>query len=129
MSTVFKPGNWFSNAKSVLDKTQNLDSNGNLTGQLTGTETTYTADGAIALTDRVAILNSTSATTDMTLADGTYIGQEIVIACIVQINSCTVTLTTPLGLQSDVLTFSTSDLAIVRWTSEGWAAVQGITAA
>jgi hypothetical protein len=92
-----KYGNWFENAKDILAKTFNLDSNGNLTGQLTGTETTYVADGAIALTDRVAILNSGTATTDMTLADGTYIGQEIIIVATVVVGSATVTLATAVG--------------------------------
>jgi hypothetical protein len=125
-----KYGNWFENAKDILAKTLNLDSNGNLTGQLTGTETTYVADGAIALTDRVALLNSGSATTDMTLADGTYIGQEIVISAILIINSATVTIGTAVGgAVADVLTFTTGDTALLRWTSEGWGAVQGITVA
>ena len=69
-------------AEEIENKTQNLDSSGNLTGTVTGnvtgnvtgdvtgdvtgqvfgTATTYVADGAIALTDTFAILDGSSAT-------------------------------------------------------------------
>jgi hypothetical protein len=102
---------------------------GDITGSTTGVETTYIADGAIALTNKVAILTATAASTDMTLADGTIIGQELIVACDSSINSATVTLATPVSSGSDVITFTSGDLAIFRWTSAGWGAVQGITAA
>jgi hypothetical protein len=125
-----KYGNWFENAQNVLAKIANINTAGTIfTGGLTGNETTYVADGAIAVTDRVAILNSTSATTDMTLADGTYVGQQIIITCLVSINSCTVTIADPISSGSDVITLTTGDGAILTWTSSGWSIVQGITVA
>ena len=125
-----KLGNWFENAANVLAKVANISTDGTtFTGNLTGTETTYTADGAIAVTDKVALLNSLTATTDMTLGAGTVIGQEIVIVGYVVVSSCTVTISNPISSNADVLTFSNSDAAILRWTSQGWAVIQGITIA
>ena len=125
-----KYGNWFENAQNVLAKITNINTAGTtFTGGLTGTETTYAADDAISTSDRVAILNSATVTADMTLADGSYIGQQIIITCLVAINSCTVTLADPIGAGVDVITFTTGDCAIVTWTSVGWAVVQGITVA
>lgn len=57
------------------------DVTGDLTGQTFGTATTYTADGAIALTDKFAILDATDNSTAMTLAAGTA-GQVIYIKAI-----------------------------------------------
>ena len=62
---------------------------GNLTGQTFGTATTYTADGAIALTDKLAILDGSSATVAATLAAGTA-GQVIYIKAIDVSNAVTV---------------------------------------
>ncbi len=44
---------------------------GDMTGQMFGTVSTYAADGAIALTDKMALLDGTSATVAATLAAGT----------------------------------------------------------
>lgn len=54
------------------------DVTGNTTGLSLGVVSTYTAAGAIALTDKVALLDGSAATAAMTLAAGTA-GQEIII--------------------------------------------------
>ena len=59
-----------------------------------GGVTTYTASGAIALTDSLALLDATSGALAMTLADGTA-GQQIVIKCIDATNNA---VTTPANL-------------------------------
>ncbi len=53
------------------------------------TVTTYTTNGAIALTDKLALLNGNGATAQMTLAIGTA-GQEIIIIAIDTSNACDV---------------------------------------
>ncbi len=58
-------------------------------GQNFGTVTTYVADGAIALTDKFAILDGSSATAQMTLAAGTA-GQVIFIKATDVSNACDV---------------------------------------
>jgi len=62
---------------------------GNVTGQCFGTVSTYTADGAIALTDKVALLDGSSASAQMTLAAGTE-GQVITIIAVDVSNACDV---------------------------------------
>ena len=47
------------------------DITGDLTGQTFGVVSTYAADGAIALTDKMAVLNGADASCVMTLAAGT----------------------------------------------------------
>jgi len=88
-----KFGTWFENAKKVLDRIQNLDASGDLTGDVTGqvfgTTTTYVADGAIAVTDTVALLDGSSATVAGTLAAGTS-GQVIYIKALDVSNAVTV---------------------------------------
>ena len=89
-------GNWLGkNQKEVDKKIQNLDSSGNLTGNVTGTIyaspiNTYSTDGAIATTSSVAFLNATASTTQMTLADGTTSGQRMSIICAAASNTCDV---------------------------------------
>lgn len=61
---------------------------GNLTGQTFGTVTTYTADGAIALTDKMALLDGTSASVAGTLAAGTE-GQVIKVKAVDVTNAVT----------------------------------------
>ena len=94
-----------SKGAEVEAKIQNLDSSGNLTGTVTGnvtgdvtgdltgqtfgTATTYTADGAIALTDKLALLDGSSATVAATLAAGTA-GQVIYIKATDVSNAVTV---------------------------------------
>ncbi len=56
---------------------------------LGGNVTTYAANGAIALTDKVALLDGTSATAQMTLAAGTA-GQVITIIATNVTNACDV---------------------------------------
>ena len=62
---------------------------GNTTGLSLGPVSTYTADGAIALTDKVALLDGSSATAQMTLAKGTA-GQEIIVIAVDVSNACDV---------------------------------------
>ena len=64
------------------------DVTGDLTGQTFGTATTYTADGAIALTDKLALLDGSSATVAATLAAGTA-GQVIYVKAIDVTNAVT----------------------------------------
>ena len=64
------------------------DVTGDLTGQTFGTVTTYTADGAIALTDKMALLDGTSATVAATLAAGAA-GQVIRVKAIDVTNAVT----------------------------------------
>jgi hypothetical protein len=70
-----------------------LDIVGNLTGNTTGLNfgavNAYAADGNIAITDRVAILDGSLDTCEMTLADGVE-GQEIVIKAVDVTNTCSV---------------------------------------
>ena len=112
-------GNWFSNQKEVSEKVQNLDSDGNLTGQTFGTATTYIADGAIALTDTVATLSGAGATANMTLANGTE-GQVIYIGCINSANAVTVTLATAPSPGVDVATFTSGDGITVAFDGVRW---------
>jgi hypothetical protein len=102
---------------------------GILTGNIAGTETTYIADGDISLLDTVVLLSSVSATVHLDLADGTFIGQEILLVGSVIISAATVTLTNPVTAATDVLTFTSGDATIVRWTSSGWAVIQGVSVA
>ena len=62
---------------------------GDVTGQTFGTVGTYLADGAIAITDKMAILDGTSASVAATLAAGTA-GQVIRIKAIDVTNAVTV---------------------------------------
>lgn len=63
---------------------------GNVTGQLFGKVSTYVADGPIALTDSMAILDGNAATCAMALADGTE-GQALMVKAVDITNTCTVT--------------------------------------
>ncbi len=66
-----------------------LDIVGNLTGLYFGQVSTYIGDGAIAVTNKAAILNGADNTCAMTLADGIE-GQEIIIKALDVTNACTV---------------------------------------
>lgn len=109
-------GTWFENGVKVL------------AGISVGTETTYTASGAIAPTDHTALLDSSSSSTIMTLADGAIFGQEMVIVAQGG-DVTTVTIASAITSTTDVITFSDGDVANLRWTSMGWAVNQGITIA
>ena len=71
--------------------TGNLTGNvtGNVTGQAFGSVVTYAADGAIATTVKLALLNGASATVNATLAAGTA-GQVIYLKAIDVTNAVTV---------------------------------------
>ena len=59
------PGNWFSNADEVLGKTQKLDSDGNIDGDMTTTSTiTFLSGGNIAM------LSGTTFTANQTVIFG-----------------------------------------------------------
>lgn len=55
-----------------------------------GDVNTYSADGAIAVTDKMALLDATDGALAMTLADGSE-GQSIVIKCVDATNNAVVT--------------------------------------
>jgi len=112
-----KYGNWFENAQNVLR------------GICTGTETTYAASGAISLKDKSIVMNSVSAACELTLAAGLFLGQEIFASCSGNISACTITIANPVAAGADVITFTGGDAAILRYTTNGWAVVQGITVA
>lgn len=73
------------------DVTGNVDGDvtGDVTGQLFGNVTGYVGDGDIGLNLLMAILNGSTATCNMTLADGSE-GQTITIKAIDITNACTV---------------------------------------
>lgn len=75
--------------KSLRVKDFLLVDNG-MTGQVFGTTSSYDADGAIALTDSVVLLDGSSEALAMTLAAGTS-GQRIILKCIDASNNCVVT--------------------------------------
>jgi len=88
--------------KEVAARIQKLDKDGRLTGNVT----TYSLDGAIALTDRFAILNGNVAAVDMTLATGAT-GQGI---CIKAINvTGGVTVTPASFVDGTTITFSSAN--------------------
>jgi hypothetical protein len=89
------------------------------------TETTYVADGAIALTDDVAILDGSEATCEMTLADGEE-GQRILIVCADSTEVCDVT---PASFTDGTdLTFTADEMAELVYVNGSWLAVGGYTA-
>lgn len=91
------------------------DVTGDLTGQTFGTVSTYVADGAIALTDKLAILDGTSASVVATLAAGKS-GQVIRIKAIDVTETVTVT---PASFQDGTtITFTPAD-EYVELTSDG----------
>lgn len=97
--------------------TGNLTGNvtGNLTGQTFGTVSSYVADGAIALTDKMALLDGTSATVAATLAAGTS-GQVIRVKAIDVTNA--VTLVPASFNDGTTITFTPAD-EYAELTSDG----------
>ena len=87
---------------------------------------TYTANGAIALTEAISILNAASASTVMTLADSSTVGQHKQIVCLDQTNTCSVELTTTIGT-GHIYTFGQvgESLTLVWTGSNGWAVFAG----
>ena len=117
-------GNWFENAKKVLDRTQNLNADGDtFTGNVVGAVSGYAVDGAISTSDYMAVIKSTAATADLTLADGTTDSQRMSIVCSGYTNSCTVVAN--FGGAITTATFSAAGEAIdLQWVSgngvDGW---------
>lgn len=98
------------------------DVTGNLTGQVFGGVATYDADGPITLTNRLALLDGSEASCDMTLADGTD-GQTITIKAIDVTESCTVapanfadgaSISLPAGNDAVTLMFDGTDWQVVN---------------
>ena len=87
---------------------------------------TYTANGAIALTEAISILNAASASTVMTLADSSTVGQHKQIVCLDQTNTCSVELITTIGT-GHIYTFgAVGETLTLVWTgSNGWAVFAG----
>ena len=94
------------------------DVTGDLTGQTFGAVSSYTADGAIAVTDKIALLDASGASTVMTLADGT-VGQIIYIKASNVINAVSVA---PANFaDGTTLTFNTQfESAILAFAAAAW---------
>ena len=122
-----KYGNWFENAQNVLAKIANINTagttfTGDVTGDLTGgykagAITTYTAAGAIALTDDLVILDGTSETAAMTLAvpGASNIGKTILVSCIDSTFVCDIDVITEVGSQT--ITFTVGEGALLVGTT------------
>ena len=87
---------------------------------------TYTANGAIALTEAISILNAASASTVMTLADSSTVGQHKQIVALDVSNTVSVELTTTIGT-GHIYTFDgVGQTLTLVWTgSNGWAVFSG----
>ena len=87
---------------------------------------TYTADGAIALTEAISILNASGASTAMTLADSSTVGQHKQIVALDVSNTVSVTCTTTVGT-GHIYTFGqVGETLTLVWTgSNGWAVFTG----
>ena len=87
---------------------------------------TYTADGAIALTEAISILNASGGALTMTLADSSTVGQHKQIVALNVDNTCSVELTTTIGT-GHIYTFgSVGESLTLVWTgSNGWAVFSG----
>jgi hypothetical protein len=94
------------------------DLTGDVTGQCFGTVTSYTASGAIALTDKAALLDATGGALAMTLADGTE-GQVIYLKCVDASNNAVVT---PANLaDGSTLTFdAANEVAVLLFDGTNW---------
>ena len=111
-STMSGPLN--SEAGFEVNEVTVIDENG---GVLTPQDS-YTADGAIALTTKVAKLNGASATVAATLADGTE-GQEMVIYASDVTNA--VTLTPDNLTDGTTITFDTANDAVtLKFLGASW---------
>ena len=99
------------------------DITGDITGQSFGIVNTYVADGAIALTDSIVLLDGSSASCAMTLAAGTA-GQEIVIIATDVSNACDVD---PAAFANGTTVTFTPAFEWVRLASDGtnWYMVGG----
>ena len=87
---------------------------------------TYTANGAIALTEAISLLDASSSSTVMTLADSSTVGQHKQIVCLNDTNTCSVELTTTIGT-GHIYTFDGDGQTLTLvWTgSNGWAVFSG----
>ena len=87
---------------------------------------TYTANGAIALTEAISILNASGASTVMTLADSSTVGQHKQIVALDVSNTVSVELTTTIGT-GHIYTFGQvgESLTLVWTGSNGWAVFAG----
>jgi hypothetical protein len=94
---------------------------GGITGSwILGTSNGYLADGAISLSDDISVLNSASASTAMTLADGID-GQRIVIAVISYTNTADVDASF-VGTTATATFSATGESIELVWssTANGW---------
>tara|TARA_B100000029_G_scaffold364628_1_gene357834 strand:- start:347 stop:832 length:486 start_codon:yes stop_codon:yes gene_type:complete len=82
---------------------------------------TYDANGAVALTEAISILDGTDATAQTTLANSTTTGQLKQFVVINVTNAADVDLTTTLG-QGVTYTFQTlGETMSILWTGTAWA--------
>jgi hypothetical protein len=108
-------GNWFTNQKEVSTKIQNISADGRALGEAT----TYVADGAISLDDTLVLLDASSASTQMTLANGTA-GQVMFINAIDTTNTCNIDYTNILGTGNTVTFTPAGEYAIMAFNGTGW---------
>ena len=82
---------------------------------------TYTADGAVALTEAISILSGASATAQTTLANSTSVGQLKQLVTLSVTNAVDIDLTTTLG-GGVTYTFQTiGETGALLWTGSAWA--------
>ena len=87
---------------------------------------TYTADGAIALTEAISILNASSTALTMTLPDSSTVGQHKQIVALNIDNTCSVTVTTSIGTGVTYTFDGVGQTLTLVWTgSNGWAVFSG----
>ena len=87
---------------------------------------TYTANGAIALTEAISLLDASSSSTVMTLADSSTVGQHKQIVCLNDTNTCSVQLTTTIGTGTTYTFDGDGQTLTLVWTgSNGWAVFSG----
>jgi len=87
---------------------------------------TYTANGEIALTEAISILNPASASTVMTIPDSSTVGQHKQIVCLSVANTCSVTVTTSIGTGVTYTFDAVGQTLTLVWTgSNGWAVFSG----
>ena len=82
---------------------------------------TYTADGAVALTEAISILNGSGATAQTTLADSSTTGQLKQFVTIDVSNACDVDLTTTYGTGATYTFQTVGETMSIIWTGAAWA--------
>ena len=109
-----KYGNWFENAETVLAKLLKITTD----GVIGGNASSYLANGAIDITDRLAIV--ASSTTAISLAVNPTAGAEITIKC-TNATASNVVLTPASFNEGTTITFDADDeVATLISSGGGW---------